>query len=412
LDESAPVASSSVVKSSAPAVVTTPSSEPKFDHWVDLKEFDFSMRYKSVTDSNKVNEFSNGQQRGVIDGKFKFDQEGKYAVAFHASSGRSFNWSYADFIGGGNQQAIAAEVAGATPEQQGTYGYIANYFDPTEIKASYNSGGWAFYVRRLYLDVEPVKGVEAQYGSLDINRGVASEITSYDNDGYISGARLLIKRPKNFFFDEASVTYAYFGDLNTPNFFERGTRLKQSNYHQFLLRKKAGKRLDASFDYTWQDKSNYLREDALVDVKESRVLDSVRVEFYQRLNEIHYPESPTVPVATGQGYAITAAKKLNGRISVDGGYADVDFNDTVRTQIVFSALIGLGVNGDQYGLGKRVFIHPSVKLTPYLEASCFYTKQLSSNFPSADFIIWNQQAFNAGLNFDMKKLLFPKSRVQ
>ena len=206
---------------SATVIVKTPLWKTRFDRLVDLKEFDFSMRYRGVDDSNGAHEFEQGQQRGIIDGKFKFDTEGKYGVVFHASTGRYFNWAYADFAGGGNEKGLNLEIAKASPEQAGHLGFFAELF-PAQLKASELSGGWSFYIRRLYLDAEPVKGLEAQYGSLDINRGVASEITTYDNDGYIAGERILIKQPKNIFFDEASVTYAYIGDLYTPNFFARG----------------------------------------------------------------------------------------------------------------------------------------------------------------------------------------------
>jgi hypothetical protein len=68
------------------------------------------------------------------------------------------------------------------------------------------------------------------------------------------------------------------------------------------------------------------------------------------------------------------------------------------------------VNGDSYGIGKRVFVRPAIKLTPYLEATGFYTHR-SGPTSSIYSLIWNRQAIQAGLNFDMKKLLFP-NRVQ
>ena len=138
--------------------------------------------------------------------------------------------------------------------------------------------------------MEPIPGFELQYGGLDINRGAASEITTYDNDGYIAGERLLIKRPQNLFFNEISVTYAYLGDLYTPNFFARADRLTHTNYHQFLVRKEIAKRVNASFDYTWQNKSNTLRQAVQVKIPELRVIDSARIETYERLNAISFSE--------------------------------------------------------------------------------------------------------------------------
>ena len=222
----------------------------------------------------------------------------------------------------------------------------------------------------------------------------------------------MIKRPQQLFLDEISVTYAYLGDLYTPNMFARTDRFTQSNYHQFLLRKQVGKRLNTSFDYTWQSKIQTVTEAVWVDIPESRVFDSVRYEDYQRLNTATFPEEPGVFTApTGNGFAITLAKKVDSRLAVEGGYASIDVYDTIRTREFFSSGLGLDVNGDSYGIGKRVFARPVIKLTPYLEATGYYTRQYGPT-ASQYSLIWNRQAIQAGLNFDIKKALFPKNRVQ
>ncbi len=401
--ESAPVAASPIVKA-VPAPIAAPSWQRKFDRWIDLKQMDFSLRYRSTFDSNNAHEYDQAQQRSIIDGKFKFDKAGRYGIAFHGSSGKYFNWAYADFMGGGSEQGFDREFAKATPTQQIA---VNAYETPAQDAQQIASGGWSFYIRRLYLDIEPITGIEGQYGSLDINRGAASEITSYDDDGYIDGGRILIKRPKNFFFDEASITYAYFGDLYTPNFFARGERLAHSNYHQFLLRKQAGQRLNASFDYTWQDASNTLREAADVRVPESRVVDDVRVEVYERLNRISFPGVQDF-VPGGKGYAITGTKRyIFHRFDLDGGYAHIDEHQTVLTQSESAATLTMAVNGDSYGLGNRYFIHPTIRLSSCLVATGFYTHEIGT-FGIPDQILWNKQNLNAGLILDLKKALFPK----
>jgi hypothetical protein len=405
----APVAAPTAIIDSPPAerqppkaLSTTPDWALKFDRWFDLREMDFSLRYRGVFDSNNAHEYNQAQQRSIVDGKFKFDATGRYGIVFHASTGKYFNWAYADFMGGGNEQGLQAEYAKATPLQLAA---IDAYLPGAEP-----SGGWSFYVRRLYLDLEPVHGIELQYGSLDINRGDASEITTYDNDGYITGERILIKRPKNFFFDEASITYAYFGDLYTPNFFVRGERLGQSNYHQFLVRKQIAKRIDASFDYTWQDASNTWREDARFKVPESRVVDSVRVEFYERPNEIAFRNVDDFAPGA-KGFAITADKEINKRLSVEGGIAEIDPHQGVLTQLESSATLCMGVNGDAYGLGKRYFVHPTIKINHYMVLTGYYTHEFGA-FSVHDQIVWNKEALNAGFIFNIKDALFPPHTVK
>ena len=53
-----------------------------------------------------------------------------------------------------------------------------------------------------------------------------------------------------FTFDEVSATFAYFGDILTPNFLTAGERLKENNYRQVLAEKHFGSRVKAFIDYT------------------------------------------------------------------------------------------------------------------------------------------------------------------
>ena len=215
----------------------------------------------------------------MLDGHFKLDAEGKYSIGFHFSSGHYFDWAFADFAGGGTTEANYKSIPRLSP---------ADRLDAIESgpeAAYYPSGGWAFLPRQLYFDAKPLKGLEFQYGSIGINRGDNSEITSYDDDGYMSGGRLIIRQPEHFYFDELSVTYGYLGDINTPNFLDRYQRLSQSNYHQFLARKKLTPWLDVSADYTWHV-AHTMREAAYVKAKWAKAVDAVRVEAYQRFNDV------------------------------------------------------------------------------------------------------------------------------
>ena len=98
------------------------------------------MRYRGVDDSNGAHEFEQGQQRSIVDGKFKFDARGRYGIVFHASTGKYFNWAYADIAGGGNEKALNLELMKASREQAGYLGFFAQLF-PQELKASEQIGG-------------------------------------------------------------------------------------------------------------------------------------------------------------------------------------------------------------------------------------------------------------------------------
>ena len=375
---------------------TAPGVEAVVSRWLDIKNFNLSLRYRSVFDADGVHTYNQAQQRSLLEGKAKLDREGKYSIGFRFSSGHYFDWAYADFIGGGT-----------TEGNQKSIPRLASRSDWADAIASgpqasvYASGGWAFLPRQLYFDAKPVKGIELQYGSLGFNRGVNTEITSYDEDGYLAGERLIVKKPEYLFFDEASVTYGYLGDILTPNFFNRYQRLTQANYHQFLLRKKLTPWLEVSTDYTYEV-THTIREAAFLKTKRAKVIDNIRVEAYQRPFDAHNVDTDNYE--SGSGYAITAEKTIQKKLVLQAGFASIDDNYDVYAHNGNNSIWAFALNGDQYGMGKRPFVRSTIKLTPYLNLFGFYTHTIAYNY-ARDGFIWNQTALNAGMQIDFKSLL-------
>ena len=407
-------ASSAVVSTKqATTTNTVPTWEHDLDRWLDLDTLVYSARYRSVFDADGARSFDQGQQKFVAHGEFKFDEAGKYGIGFHVSSGRYFNWAYADFIGGGQHQFIANTSAKMTPFDL----YILNISAYPD--GFYNSGGGQLYFRQAYLKAEPVKGVEFQFGGIAINHGVNSEATSYDDDGYMTGERVSLKRPQNVWLSEVSYTRGYLGDLYTPNFFARGDRLAVSNYWQILGRKDFGKMLSFSSDYTYTVPENatyYLkttREGLWVDAKKTKALDGVRLEAYQRINGGFYAAG--FPFLHGHGYALTANRSFGHRFSLDAGVANIDSDyGTALGPNAQAIILGLTTNGDQYGEGKRWFVRPTVPVNRWIslvgDFSHVYGPPLHTVSGSVD--VWNAQYLTAGLNFDVKKALFSKNKAQ
>jgi hypothetical protein len=294
--------------------------------------------------------------------------------------------------------------------------YIFNIAPPPA--GFYNSGGTDLYLRQAFLTAEPIHGIEVQFGGIGINRGVNSEATSYDEDGYMAGERIVVKRPRQLWLSELSYTRAYLGDLYTPNFFTRGQRLAVSNYWQILGEKDFGKRIAISSDYTYTTPEGApfflktTREAIYGDVHESRVFDSVRFEAYQRINGGQY--GPGFPFAPGKGYALTVSRRFKNRFSIDAGIADIDLSYITNLGLNVQAIIlGLTVNGDQYGVGKRYFVRPTIPLTRYLSLNGNYSQVFdTSDVSTAGQIdIWNKQAVTAGFTVDAKKLFFHSPAV-
>ena len=394
---------------SSAGVRTAPAAPPStpfaFERWVDIKSAAFSLRYRNTADVNGARVYDQGSERTVFDGRIRFDGTGKYALVFHVSSGHYFDWSYSDFMGGGLDEVPANVASKFKPSDLADlYGALGRY--PNQF--SFSSGGWSLYMRRLYLDAAPVKGLEFQYGSLDLNRGAGSEITTYDDDGYLPGERILLRDPKHLYFDEVSLTYGFLGDLFQPNYFSRLSRMGEGNYSQVLARKTFFRRIDASVDFTDATHSKTLREAAFLPIPGTGMLDSVRCEAYQR------PAAATFYGETfknGYGYAVTAAKTIHKRLDLQGGFAAVDWNYDVYDHNAVVSLAGYALNGDSYNDGHRIFAKPTIHLADGLTASGFYTHLVGYNYAS-DGYLWNKQNIQAGLNYDAARLFHRGASVK
>lgn len=388
--------------------------ECKLCRWLELQNATVSFRYRTTSDSLGIRNYNNFQHRELLDGRFKFDAKGKYSINFHGSSGYFFNWAYAGTgWGGGNQEAIVKvnKALGGTLPQV----FIDNF--P-------NSDGGNFWFRQLYFQAQPVKGLEFQYGSLPILRGENTETTSFDDDGYVAGGRISIKRPDKLWFNEISVTYAYLGytyridgagkiefidDVYRPNFFRRWQHLGKSNYHQFLVAKKLGDRAAFSTDYTFHERVDYMHEGLKLQTPELRVLDWVRFEAYQRIGDNTFNTYNVfgVPVYTGPttshsklGYSINGEKRLGGRFAIGGGFNDIDYDFNLSN--AFYTGFGFAINGDRMGLGKRFYFTASAKLSDEFTLSTYMSKAFDV---PVDRILFNKTHINAAITWDFLKTL-------
>lgn len=416
------------------------TDECKLCRWIDLREASLSLRYRYVDASTDVMSYNHGQQRTVLGGALKFDPAGRYSLNVRATSGYYFNWAYsgisqrmdtddslrrtvpgaANYFSRENtpgtvrttvQNIIRTQYPNATPDvvaqltatlttqltPQISQALYQSYADSLK-NATVRSNGWNLFVRQLYFSAQPVDGVEVQYGSLPLVKGVSTEATAFDDDGYVTGGRLSIKRPKELFFDEMSVTYAYFGDIFNPNFFRRTNRVGESNYHQFLVRKKFGKRVDISTDYTFLDGSDTMREAIKVNVPEAKVIDWVRFEAYQRPSEHFY--NPTYFKA-GYGFALQAEKTIDDRLTLTGGVSSIDRFYTVYAPTTH--YFGFTLNGDQTGIGNRVMGKVNYKLTKDLGMSVLLSQTVGKGDANAGYY-WNKTHFNVAFTYDFVNL--------
>jgi hypothetical protein len=312
----------------------------KLRRWLEVQTASISARYRLIENSAGVATSNGLQHQATFRARFKFDPKGNYSLNTLAATGNGFISSWAD-TGWGTGR-------------------------PTSN----------LYLKQLYFSAQPIKGVELQYGGLGVLRGESTEITSYDNDGYLVGERLSLKRLQQLFFDEVSVTYAYLGDTNRSNLNKRYHRLKQSNYHQFLLSKQLGPRAAVSVDYTFHAGIETLREAVKLNLPEVKLLDSLRWENYERLD-----------VHPAYGFALTGEKRLTQRFTLSGGYAQLDRHYDL-------------LNSERFGRGHRLFVLGAYTLSPEFTVSTFLTRAVGT-----DYALPNRTRFEVVLNYNLLRSL-------
>jgi hypothetical protein len=226
------------------------------------------------------------------------------------------------------------------------------------------------YLKHLYLSVLPIRAVEVQYGGLDVWHDESTDITGYAYNGYIAGERVSIKRPRELFFDDISIGYAYVGDFMTPNVFRRLQRLSQSNFHRFMLKKEIGERAWMSADYAFQSGVPTWRQAIRIRATELRAIDTFHAEIYE-VTRLH----------SGHGFAAYVEKTVHPKFVIGGGYADIDH---------------LMLNSDRYGRGKRLFLTTKIPINEAFSILTFATQ--ATNHAAANV---PQQRIDVGLYYNL-----------
>ena len=294
---------------------------PQLARWVDVQNATLNTRYRFADNSAGTITTNQIQHRESLRARFKFDAPGAYALNVGAFSGSRFTSSWNNTgIGIGDWQA-------------------------------------PFAVRTLYLAAQPAAGIEAQYGSLFIIKGESTEITTYDEDGYVIGERVSVRRPGHFFFDEMSATVGYFSA--DPAEYAVNKRVKyldeRPNYGHFLVDKKIAQRAGVSVDFTSVGGARTWRAATSVNTRELRAVDSILFENYKRTNN-----------RPAYGFAVTANKAVTRKVALQAGYARID------------PFYG-GLNSDRFNIGNRAFFMTTYGISPRFSASAFITRAVGGN---------------------------------
>lgn len=271
------------------------------------------------------------QHREQFRARFKFDPRGRYAVHAGVFTGSAFTSSW-------NNTGI------------GTGGPVTN-----------------LRLKQLFASAAPVPGIQAQVGSLYVNRGESTEITTYDEDAYIVGERVQVMRPADVWLDEISFTNAQLGYLAQPSVTHRWDGFSHPNYRHLLVRKRFGD-IAASADFTAVAGARTVRAAVAVAFAPA----SVRVEAYRR-----------VRLEPAGGFAVTVDRPITDWLRASGGYATID-------------LAYGGLNGDRFDRGRRAFATTTITFTRWLNLALFATRAFES-----DVVLPNRTRFDAVLTYNL-----------
>jgi hypothetical protein len=284
--------------------------------WFELETASISSRYHFLGNVGEATTANSNQYQVTFKGRFKLDGSGNYNVEAGLFTGHSFT-------------------------------------------GGWNNSGWGtgkgqsnLFLKQLFFAARPATGVEIQFGGLYFDRGQSTEVTSYDYDGYLVGERIILNRPRKFYFDEIFTTYGYLGDFSRPNVIGRFHRLSQSNYHEFGVSKRIGERIRTSASYAYEQGEDVFRQAIKIRTPALKLIDNLLFENYERLS----PDP-------GYGFGAYGEKKLHPRISVGGGYAQVDRN---------------GLNSDRFLQGKRVYLNGHFRLSQAFVLTAGATQAVSA----------------------------------
>ena len=320
---------------------TPPATTPPIRRWLEFQTFTLSARYRVIESSSDVVTSNHLQYRDLFRARVNIDAKRRFTVNVGAGAGASFISSW-DNTGLG-----------------------------TGTRDLHNH-----YVRHLFAAAAPVGGLEGQFGGLYVLRGEVTETISYDEDGYVTGGRVSVRRPHQLYVDEVSVTRGIVGPFNGPNVNSRWRLLSDPNYTQVLASKRFTQFLAASTDYTRHASADIVHAAVALRFRPSIPLTGLRYEQYTRWND-----------HAASGFAVTAERQLPRAVRVQGGYATIDqFHHAW--------------NSDRIQRGRRVFALANVPVVGPLSAQAFITRAFRNSYPVA-----LKTRFDAVLTYDVAAAL-------
>jgi hypothetical protein len=308
-----------------PAPAQRAGSPSPVGRWLDVQQASLNLRYRELETSEGVISNNQIQHQQQFRFRIKLDPAARYTIHFGAFTGAAFG-------SGWNNTGLGTGD---------TTGYLA--------------------LKQLFVAAEPIAGVEVQAGSLYVWRGESTEITTYDNDGYVTGVRASLRRPARLFFNEVTYTHANLDGAAPPNAFRRFDRMDDVNYRQIGVMKTIGKRAASSFEFTTHGGVRTVRAGTRTRAPELRVVDAFLIEYYNRTNGVN----------PAGGFAATVDKAVfENALALHGGLSAIDRYYSPP-------------NGDRYLTGNHLFVRATWTLSREWALQGFVARTIHKEFTHA-----------------------------
>jgi hypothetical protein len=319
---------------------TAPDAHPTLRRWFELQTMELSTRYRFIESSAGKVSSNDLQYKESVRARFNLDAQHRYTITAATASGSSFTSSW-------------------------------NY---TGIGRIDNNRGDAHnhYLKQLFASATPVTGLTVEYGGLGVARGENTEFATYDNDGFLTGERVSVRRPGELYLDDITVTRARLGPARSPNVNSRWRDLDDPDYTQVLMMKRWSSAIAGSLDYSRQAGADTMRAAVSLEFDPSAPVTGLRYEQYHRFNR-----------HAANGFVVTAERSIASRVSLEGGFAAID------------QFYG-GLNADRIQSGKRLFVIAEVPIAGPLSASFFATHAFDTPYP-----ISNRRRVDVILTYDV-----------
>jgi hypothetical protein len=227
-----------------------------------------------------------------------------------------------------------------------------------------SSREWVLNAKTFFVGKRLGSHSEVEIGAMDVEQGAGTEATYTDLDAYTEGYRLRLhnlERPH--WPSKILVHIGYLGDFNQVNAFSRLYRLGGVNYVQVLTEKNIEKWAVTSLQFDRLSELNLLRGAVKFNLPDGYLVSEARLELVGRMNK---------DAAAGWALHLTKTKGSIGKINPGFYYSELP--PEVYAVGTRQALL----NGDVYGLGKRLGVTGKYQVTRSFEVSALITRRVDN----------------------------------